>query len=174
MKWILFAAAALVALVIIVAAVGSMLPREHKASRTLTIKRAPVEVWPVLLHAMQSSSVPVDVLESQPPTRLVTRDRDGKELRRHVDDRPLGQYHHDHRGRLGRQSNLPVRVTLRDRSPRDDGRNPDAGGEESQRTRDAFGRVSFSARTAGSPETFAPRSRPSVPALRQPLPAARR
>ena len=73
MKWILLAVVALIALVIAVAVVGAMLPRDHRASRTLTIKRAPADVWPVLMQAMQASSVPVDVLETQPPNRLVTR-----------------------------------------------------------------------------------------------------
>ncbi|HZR23586.1 MAG TPA: hypothetical protein VFA59_08375 [Vicinamibacterales bacterium] len=73
MKWVLFPVAALIAVIVVIAIVGSMLPREHKASRTLTTKRSPAEVWPVLMQAMQSSSVPVDILENQPPTRLVTR-----------------------------------------------------------------------------------------------------
>ena len=56
-----------------IAAVGSMLPRNHKASRTLRVTRSPAEVWPVLVQATQASDVPVEVLESQPPHRLVTR-----------------------------------------------------------------------------------------------------
>lgn len=73
MKWIALVVGGLVLLVVAVAAVGAMLPRKHKASRTLRVKRPPAEVWPVLLQATQASDVPVDVLESQPPHRLVTR-----------------------------------------------------------------------------------------------------
>ena len=73
MKWIAFVAGGLVVLIVAVLAIGSLLPRNHKASRTLRVKRTPAEVWPVLLSATQASSVPVDTLESVPPHRLVTR-----------------------------------------------------------------------------------------------------
>jgi hypothetical protein len=73
MKWMLFAGAALVALIAIVAIIGSMLPRNHKASRTLTVSRPPADVWPVIMQATSASQVPVDVLENDPPHRLVTR-----------------------------------------------------------------------------------------------------
>jgi uncharacterized protein YndB with AHSA1/START domain len=56
-----------------IAAVGAMLPRAHKASRTLRVKRPPADVWPVVMQVTQASDVPVDVLDSQPPHRLVTR-----------------------------------------------------------------------------------------------------
>lgn len=55
------------------AAIGAMLPRTHKASRTLRVKRPPADVWPVVMQITQASDVPVDVLDSQPPHRLVTR-----------------------------------------------------------------------------------------------------
>jgi len=51
----------------------STLPRTHKASRTLRVKRPPADVWPVVIQVTQASDVPVDVLDSQPPHRLVTR-----------------------------------------------------------------------------------------------------
>jgi hypothetical protein len=35
--------------------------------------RAPADVWPVVTGTAQASNVPVDVLESSPPHRLVTR-----------------------------------------------------------------------------------------------------
>ncbi|HMB80385.1 MAG TPA: hypothetical protein VKI43_09980 [Vicinamibacterales bacterium] len=73
MKWIAIIAGGLAAVVAVIAAVGAMLPRTHEASRTLRVKRAPEEVWPAIIQATQASSVPVDVLESQPPHRLVTR-----------------------------------------------------------------------------------------------------
>ena len=73
MKWIAFVGGGLALVVVIVVAIGAMLPRNHKASRTRRVQRAPAEVWPVLMQAMAASDVPVDVLESQPPHRLVTR-----------------------------------------------------------------------------------------------------
>lgn len=73
MRWIALIAAGLLALIAGIAIVGAMLPRTHKASRTLRVKRSPADVWPVLMQLTQASDVPVDVLESQPPHRLVTR-----------------------------------------------------------------------------------------------------
>ena len=73
MKWIMFIGGGLVLLVAVIAAVGAMLPRTHKASRTLRVKRPPEEVWALVTQTAQASSVPVDVLESHPPDRLVTR-----------------------------------------------------------------------------------------------------
>jgi hypothetical protein len=72
-KWIAVIAGGLVMLVAGIVAAGAMLPRNHKASRTLRLTRSPAEVWPLLLQATQASDVPVDVLESRPPHRLVTR-----------------------------------------------------------------------------------------------------
>jgi hypothetical protein len=73
MKWIGFVAGGLFVLVAGIATIGWMLPRSHKASRTLRVRRSPAEVWPALMLATQASSTPVDVLESTPPHRLVTR-----------------------------------------------------------------------------------------------------
>ncbi len=73
MKWIAIIVGGLVVLLAGIAAIGATLPRTHKASRTLRVNRGPAEVWPVLLSATQASSTPVDVLESVPPHRLVTR-----------------------------------------------------------------------------------------------------
>jgi hypothetical protein len=69
-KWI---AIVIVGLVAVVVGIGSMLPRTHKASRTLRVKRSPADVWPVVVQVTQASDVPVDVLDSRPPNRLVTR-----------------------------------------------------------------------------------------------------
>ena len=73
MRWIVFVAGGLVVLVAGVAAIGAILPRTHKASRTLRVRRPPADVWPVIMQVTQASDVPVDVLDSQPPHRLVTR-----------------------------------------------------------------------------------------------------
>jgi hypothetical protein len=56
-----------------IAAVGAMLPRTHKASRTLRVKRSAADVWSAIQQITQASDVPVDVLERQPPHRQVTR-----------------------------------------------------------------------------------------------------
>ena len=73
MKWLLFVGLALVAVIVIVALVGSTLPRGHIASRTLRVKRSPQDVWPVISDMMAKSDVPVDILENDPPRRLVSR-----------------------------------------------------------------------------------------------------
>ena len=80
MKWVLLAVGGLVLIVAIVALIGSLLPRDHTAGRMLTIRRSPPEVWPVLTRTMNASSVPVDVLESHPPRRLVTRVKDTEKM----------------------------------------------------------------------------------------------
>jgi len=72
-RWIAFMVVGLLVLVAGVAAIGAMLPRTHKASRTLRVRRPPADVWPAVIQVTQASDVPVDVLESQPPRRLVTR-----------------------------------------------------------------------------------------------------
>ena len=64
---------AIVVLVIAITAVGAMLPREHVASRSMTVHRPPQDVWPVLTGVTAQSSVPVDIIERDPPRRLVTR-----------------------------------------------------------------------------------------------------
>jgi hypothetical protein len=73
MRWVAVIAGGLVVLVAGIAAIGSMLPRNHKASRTLRLTRPPADVWPVVIEATAASEVPVDVLERTPPHRLVTR-----------------------------------------------------------------------------------------------------
>jgi hypothetical protein len=73
MKWIAIVLVGPATLVAAIAMVGSMLPRAHTASRTLRVRRPPADVWPVITQTAQASSVPVDVLENDPPRRLVTR-----------------------------------------------------------------------------------------------------
>ena len=73
MKWIAIVAGGLMLVVAGIAAIGSLLPRNHKASRTLRLTLPPADVWPVLIQATEASDVPVDVLERDPPRRLVTR-----------------------------------------------------------------------------------------------------
>jgi hypothetical protein len=78
MRWVVFAVATLAAIVAMVAAVGAMLPRNHVASRTLTVQRPPEEVWalvsnPAWARDATGQDVPVETVESLPPTKLVSR-----------------------------------------------------------------------------------------------------
>jgi len=80
MRWLLFGVAGLAALIGLMALLGSMLPRAHKASRTLRVKRPPQDVWAAVTAATGASSVPVDVLESNPPYRQVTRVKETEKM----------------------------------------------------------------------------------------------
>ena len=73
MKWVAIGVAVLAGLVVVAAIVGAILPRQHLASRTLRVQRTPQDIWPVVTRLADASSVPVEVVESAPPHRLVTR-----------------------------------------------------------------------------------------------------
>ena len=101
MKWILLVLGILVGLVALAAILGALLPREHVASRTVRLSRPPEEVWAAItefaahpswradLKAMErlpdrnghavwrevrrTGPMTLEVVESQPPNRLVTR-----------------------------------------------------------------------------------------------------
>jgi hypothetical protein len=73
-----FIGGGLAALVVLVALVGAMLPRDHKASRTLAVRRTPEEVWalvsdPAWAKNATGQEVAVETVEARPPTRLVSR-----------------------------------------------------------------------------------------------------
>jgi hypothetical protein len=76
MKWILIALVVVVAVIAVIAAIGATLPRDHVATRSLVLRRPAEEVWPAIMQAMAASGVPVDVVESDPPRRQVTRVKD--------------------------------------------------------------------------------------------------
>jgi len=76
MKWMLIGLALIGGVVVIAAVAGALMPREHVASRTLRVRRAPADVWPVISSLAAASSVPVDVVERDPPHRLVSRVKD--------------------------------------------------------------------------------------------------
>ena len=80
MKWILIVATALAALVVLAVLIGARLPREHTASRTLRVRRTPAEIWPALQQVTAKSSVPVDIVEQDPPRRLVTRVKETEKM----------------------------------------------------------------------------------------------
>ncbi len=78
MKWILLAVVIVIVLVAVVAAIGALLPRDHMASRTLTMRRPAQEVWAVISDPAfgkdaTGQDVPVEIVESVPPKKLVTR-----------------------------------------------------------------------------------------------------
>ena len=73
MRWLLYVMAGAATLVALMALIGARLPRDHHASRTVTLPRPPADVWPIVIRNASTASVPVDVLESTPPFRLVTR-----------------------------------------------------------------------------------------------------
>jgi len=73
MKWALLIAGSLVGLLILVAIVGAMLPRDHVASVTATIAGAPDKVWAALTDAAsyptwRSDVRKVEVLSTSPLT----------------------------------------------------------------------------------------------------------
>ena len=78
MRWMLFVAAGLAAVVALVAIVGAMLPRDHVATRTLATRHTPEELWalitdPAFARDATGEDVPVETVESVPPNRLVSR-----------------------------------------------------------------------------------------------------
>ena len=80
MRWLLFGGGGAAALIAVVAAMGSMLPRNHKASRTLRVKRPAQDVWNAVTATTAASSVPVDIVESTPPYRQVTQVKDTEKM----------------------------------------------------------------------------------------------
>jgi hypothetical protein len=80
MKWLLLVVIALVVLVAVVALIGATLPRNHVASRSLALRRPADQVWPVMMQATAAAGVPVDVVESDPPRRQVTRVKDTEKM----------------------------------------------------------------------------------------------
>jgi len=80
MKWVLIAIGGLAVIVALVAIVGARLPRNHAASRSLALRRSPEEIWPIIMQATAGSGVPVDVIESDPPRRQVTRVKDTEKM----------------------------------------------------------------------------------------------
>jgi hypothetical protein len=80
MKWILIALVVVAAVVAVMAAIGATLPRDHVATRSLALRRSAEEVWPAILQATAASGVPVDVVESDPPRRQVTRVKDTERM----------------------------------------------------------------------------------------------
>lgn len=102
MKWILIVIVVIVALVAVAFLIGSMLPKGHTVTRTLRVNQSPAAVWAVITDAQampswrlnvvkverlpdqnghpvwsesykNGDSLPFEMIESVPPTRLVGR-----------------------------------------------------------------------------------------------------
>lgn len=101
LKWILAALGGLVGLVLLVVLVGALLPQSHTASASIPLAQPPDSVWNVIrdlagyadwweeIEAVERAeagsretwnqrdrrgqTMPIEVVESQPPRRLVTR-----------------------------------------------------------------------------------------------------
>jgi hypothetical protein len=79
MRWVLIVGG-LVLLIVIVAAIGATLPRTHTASRTLRVRRPPQEAWTAITQAMTTSDVPVDIVENDPPRKLVSKVKETEKM----------------------------------------------------------------------------------------------
>lgn len=101
MKWVLIVIGALLGLVALMTLIGASVPRDHRATSTITLHQAPDSVWKVIRdfggipawwpaikeslrqadkdghevwrQKMSGWDVPLLVLESAPPRRLVTQ-----------------------------------------------------------------------------------------------------
>ena len=101
MKWVLIGGAGLLGLIALMTLVGALLPRDHRATSTITLRQPPDSVWKVVRdlggitawwHEAQESvrvpdkdgheawrqkvggwDMPLLVIESEPPRRLVTK-----------------------------------------------------------------------------------------------------
>jgi len=79
MKWILWIAGSLIAVGGIVALIGYLLPANHEASRSAEFNKPPETVYALISDLKNYSAwwpeneVNVEVVESVPPTRFVTR-----------------------------------------------------------------------------------------------------
>jgi hypothetical protein len=80
MKWSLIIIAGLAAVVALIAIIGATLPRNHVASRSLVLRRPPQDIWSAVMQATAGSGVPVDVIETDPPRRQVTRVKDTEKM----------------------------------------------------------------------------------------------
>jgi hypothetical protein len=80
MKWFVIVIGGLTLLIAIVAAIGATLPRNHTASRTLRVRRPPQEAWTAITQAMSASDVPVDIVESDPPRKLVSKVKETEKM----------------------------------------------------------------------------------------------
>ena len=77
MRWIAYAVAALAVAIVLVAAIGAMLPKKHTAARTARFALPPDALYR-LLTEIKFGDVPVRVERQEPPSLLVTRVVEGQ------------------------------------------------------------------------------------------------
>src|SRR5688500_6992477 len=74
LKWGVIALATLAGLGAAVALVGAELPRDHVATRSAAFAAPPEAVFAAIVDEVaRQTDVPVEIVERQPPSRLVTR-----------------------------------------------------------------------------------------------------
>jgi hypothetical protein len=74
MKWVLIVAGALAGLIVLMALIGAFVSRDHRATSTISLRQPPDSVWKALQDMGAAGlDVPIIVLESSPPRRLVTQ-----------------------------------------------------------------------------------------------------
>jgi hypothetical protein len=69
----LYVFAGVVALALLAAVVGALLPRDHVAARRATFARPPAEVWQAVVELAAASDVPVAIEVDDPPRLRITR-----------------------------------------------------------------------------------------------------
>jgi hypothetical protein len=75
MKWVILAVAALVALGVLVALVGAMLPRDHVAARRARLPRPPAEIYAVIRDVARAPEWRTDVKRVEPLEPVAGRAR---------------------------------------------------------------------------------------------------
>jgi hypothetical protein len=74
----LYIVGGVVGLVVVMALVGSLLPRGHVAARRAAFARPPADVWRAMVELASASELPVEIEVEDPPRRRITRIIDDK------------------------------------------------------------------------------------------------
>jgi hypothetical protein len=74
----LYIVGGLVGLVVVMALVGSLLPRGHVAARRAAFARPQADVWRAMVELASASELPVEIEVEDPPRRRITRIIDDK------------------------------------------------------------------------------------------------
>lgn len=72
MKLVLIVLGSLVALVVLIVVIGALLPKAHTASRSALVAKSPAAVY-AFAHQRAAGDKTYEIVEDQPPRRLVTR-----------------------------------------------------------------------------------------------------
>jgi hypothetical protein len=72
MKWVLIVVAGGAALIVLMAVIGAFVSRDHRATSTISLRQRSDTVWKAL-QEIGGFDLPVIVLESSPPRKLVTQ-----------------------------------------------------------------------------------------------------